>query len=65
MLVSWNWLQDVSKLDLLDYQVDNQETVEDEEDEVEAMERQKKADIVLKTSSLELVEDGCTTRESR
>lgn len=52
---------DVSKLDLLDYQVDNQETVEDEEDEVEAMERQKKADIVLKTSSLELVEETSTS----
>lgn len=47
---------DVKKLDLLDYQLDNQEPVEDEKDEIEAMERRKKmaADIVLKTSSLEL-----------
>jgi hypothetical protein len=56
-------------LDLLDYQLDNQEPVEDEKDEIEAMERRKKmaADIVLKTSSLELevLEDGCATREYR
>lgn len=46
---------DVNKLDLADYQLDNQEPVENEEDEIEAMERKNlAADIVLKTSSLEL-----------
>ena len=67
MLVSRNSLQDVNKLDFRDYQLDNEESVEDEKDEIEAMERQKNltADFVLKTSSLELevLEDGSPTRE--